>query len=83
MRNKSSRKRSNEIKKASDYVIKTSIQSIVALLLFLIVWGMSVSNQPQISAMCDKIKHYLTYSYDVKSVFNQINNTQEVNDDTH
>ena len=83
MRNRTKRKRSSDINKASDYVVKTSIQSIVALFLFLIVWGMSVSNQPQISAMCDKIKHYLTYSYDVKSVFNQIYNTEEVNDDTH
>lgn len=65
------------------FMYKGLIQSITALIIFLVVWGMSVSNQPAITAMCEKVKYYLTYTYDVKSVFNQFNNSQEVNDDTH
>lgn len=73
-------------KKTNDsngFVVKSTIQSIAALMIFLIVWGMTLSSHPAINDMCNRIKHYLTYSYDVQSVFNNFYNVPEVNDDTH
>lgn len=86
MRNSSSsRRKSRAVRQNSDsnFVIKTTIQSIAALLIFLFVWGMSVSSSPKVTEICDKIRHYLTYTYDVQSVFNTLYNVPEVNDDTH
>lgn len=65
----------------NNLVIKTTLQSITALIIFLIVWGMSVSSNPHIELICDKIKYYLNYTYDIQSVFNNFNIATEGNDD--
>lgn len=82
----STRRRRNSPRKKQDdnvFVTKTVIQSVTALIIFLVVWGMSLFQHPVISDVCNKIRHYLTYTYDVQSVFNNLYNVPEVNDDTH
>ncbi len=85
MRNRNVRQKSKNTRYSSDhnFIVKTTIQSITALIIFLFVWGMSVSNNPTITEICNKIRHYLTYTYDVQSVFNTLYNVPEGNDDTH
>ena len=79
------RRRSRNTRKTNDnrFVVKTTMQSIAALIIFLTVWGMSVIEHPTVTLVCDKIRHYLTYTYDVQSVFNNLYDVPEVNDDTH
>ena len=76
----SGRERVNDDK---GFVLKTAVQSVTALIIFLVVWGMTLSQHPKIDDICGQIRHYLTYTYDVQSVFNSFYNVQEVNDDTH
>lgn len=72
-------------KKDEKFLVKTFVQTISALVLLLLVWGFSMSEQPTIRAWCDKIKHYLTYTVDVRSVFQPIteNNDMGVNGNVH
>lgn len=72
-------------KKDEKFVVKTFVQTVIALGLLLVVWGFSVSEQPTVRAWCDKIKHYLTYTVDVRSVFQPIteNNAVGVNENVH
>ena len=86
MAERSSRRReayTTKKKNDREFVSKTVVQSVTALIVFLVVWGMSVCHYPEITEVCGKIKHYLTYTYDVQSVFNNLYNIPEVNDDTH
>ena len=76
-------KQSSVTRVDKDIVSKTVVQSVTALVIFLVVWGMSVCNYPKITEVCGKIRHYLTYTYDVQSVFNNLYNVPKVNDDTH
>lgn len=59
------------------FAVKTVVQSITALLIFLVIWGISVSEHPRVQMVCDKIKHYLTYTVDVRSVFQPVTENNE------
>lgn len=86
MRNNGRRYSSAKQTKSDEkFLVKTFVQTISALVLLLLVWGFSVSEQPTIRAWCDKIKHYLTYTVDVRSVFQPIteNNDVGVNGNAH
>ncbi len=86
MQNKRQTRRSRrEVQKEKRQVKKTVFQTVVAFVLLLTVWSVSVSKQPVVKAFCDKIKHYLTYTVDVRSVFRPLMelNDSGVNENAH
>ena len=86
MRNKrQTRKNKYRAQKEKSKVRKTIIQTTFAFILLVVIWIFSVSEQPGVKAFCDKIKHYLTYTVDVKSVFRPLmeTNNSGVNENAH
>lgn len=79
------RKNKQKLQKDKKQVKKTVFQTIVAFFLLVFVWSVSISNRPEVQAFCDKIKHYLTYTVDVRSVFRPLieTNVPEGNENAH
>lgn len=79
------RKSAQSLHKEKRKVRKTLFQTVFAFVLLVVIWLFSISEQPEVKAFCDKVKHYLTYTVDVKSVFRpftEINNSG-VNENVH
>ena len=72
-------------KKAQKSIGKTVFQTVTALFILVSIWSVSTSKQPEIRAFCDKIRHYLTYTVDVRSVFKPITENDDlgVNENAH
>ena len=86
MQNKrQTRKSKQKLQKEKKQVKKTIFQTLVAFFLLITVWTVSVSKRPEVRAFCDKIKYYLTYSVDVRSVFRPLIelNDSGVNENAH